>query len=392
MNASSPLDASPIDPALLDDHVLPAAIVDLDAFDRNFAFLKRAARGRPLRIASKSVRVRSLIERVVRDEQVVGVMTFSPYETAWLAKRGASDLLLAYPVAREQEARALVSAAEVTRVMVDHEDQVAVLSRVAQEAGVAFRLCIDLDGSLRTMGAHVGVRRSPIRSARDASALGRFIKTRPHVRLDSVMCYEAQVAGVSDRGRVRDPLKELALRAIKRRSRSHVARLRTEVVAALRRDGHEITLVNGGGTGSIASTSEDPAVTETTIGSGLYCPHLFDGYDDLVLRPALFLALPITRRPDPEIVTCFGGGYIASGPTGVDRSPLPLGGARSLGMEGFGEVQTPLKASALGIGDVAFMRPAKAGEPLERFGEVLVWSEGALCAASTYRGEGQSFG
>ena len=73
--------------------------------------------------------------------------------------------------------------------------------------------------------------------------------------------------------------------------------------------------VNGGGTGSIVSTSADPSVTEIAAGSGLYSPALFDGYRSIRPIPAAFFALPVVRRPRPGIVTALGGGWIASGGT-----------------------------------------------------------------------------
>ena len=84
-----------------------------------------------------------------------------------------------------------------------------------------------------------------------------------------------------------------------------------------------LTLVNGGGTGSLEVDSADPAVTEVTAGSGLFSPGLFDGYRAFTSRPAAWFALPVVRRPHPRIATAFGGGYIASGPAG--RLPAARG-------------------------------------------------------------------
>ena len=46
----------------------PLAVADLDAFDANAADLVRRARGKPIRVASKSVRCRSLLEDVLAKE------------------------------------------------------------------------------------------------------------------------------------------------------------------------------------------------------------------------------------------------------------------------------------------------------------------------------------
>ena len=170
-----------------------------------------------------------------------------------------------------------------------------------------------------------------------------------------------------------------------------------EVVQVLEASGHALRFVNGGGTGSLESTREDPAVTELTAGSGFYAPCLFDGYRAFHHRPAVGFALPITRRPAPGIYTCHGGGYVASGAAGADRLPAPWlpEGARLLGTEGAGEVQTPVRYDgplALRVGDPIFFRHAKAGELCERFDELLLIAGDVITArATTYRGDGKTF-
>ena len=79
--------------------------------------------------------------------------------------------------------------------------------------------------------------------------------------------------------------------------------------------------------------------------------------------------------PTPAIATVHGGGLIASGPTGADRSPVPWAppGLHLTGLEGAGEVQTPLTghpAALLQIGDLVWFRHAKSGELFEHVRDV----------------------
>ena len=173
---------------------------------------------------------------------------------------------------------------------------------------------------------------------------------------------------------------------------------RSEVVGALRSAGFGIDVVNGGGTGSVDSTSADPVVTEVTAGSGFVCPHLFDGYDHLPLTPAVFFAIPVVRHPDPSHITCASGGYMASGPPGPDRAPIvhAPAGLTPISMEGFGEVQTPMKrgpdAPALRVGDPVICRHAKSGELAERFARYhLVRGRDIVEVVPTWRGLGHTF-
>ena len=45
--------------------------------------------------------------------------------------------------------------------------------------------------------------------------------------------------------------------------------------------------------------TKEPWLTEVTAGSGLLCSHLFDGYTDLPLEPAVFFAIPAWKARLP---------------------------------------------------------------------------------------------
>jgi D-serine deaminase-like pyridoxal phosphate-dependent protein len=181
------------------------------------------------------------------------------------------------------------------------------------------------------------------------------------------------------------------------RSAQELAARRTEAVAAVRAIA-ELEFVNGGGTGSIETTGLDESVTEDAAGSGLIGPTLFDNYRRFSPAPAVLFALPVVRKPRHGIATLFGGGYIASGQAGKDRLPTPYlpAGLKLLGVEGAGEVQTPVSGRAahgLRVGDRVWLRHTKAGELAERFTEYHVVEDGEVSrTVPTYRGEGRCFG
>ena len=57
-----------------------------------------AAAGKPIRVASKSLRCRALLRAILaRDDGYRGLLTFTLPETLWLAGEGFEDLVVAYP-------------------------------------------------------------------------------------------------------------------------------------------------------------------------------------------------------------------------------------------------------------------------------------------------------
>jgi D-serine deaminase-like pyridoxal phosphate-dependent protein len=381
----------------------PLAVVDLDALDANADDLVRRAAGRPIRVASKSVRSRPVLRRVLARPGFAGVLGYTLAEALWLAGGDdpvSTDVVVGYPTVDRGALRRLAAdeqaAARIT-LMVDSLEQLDVLDAVAPTGSrPTVRVCLDLDASWRLGPAHVGVRRSPVHSAAEAGALARALVARPGVALVGVMAYEAQIAGLGDAPAGR-PLRGVAVRRMQRASGRELAARRAAAVAAVR-EVAELEFVNGGGTGSLERTTTEPAVTELAAGSGLYSPTLFDAYRVFRGRPAALFALPVTRRPGPGLVTVAGGGWIASGPAGPDRVPTPTypAGLRLLPTEGAGEVQTPLRGpgtAELGVGDRVWFRHAKAGELCERV-DVLhaVNGSSVVDAWPTYRGEGRTFG
>ena len=332
----------------------PLAIVDVSAFDRNAASLTGRAAGRPIRVASKSLRCRALIERALARPGFRGVMCYSLPEALWLNAAGTSeDLLVAYPTVNAAALRALAADEAARRnvtIMVDSAVHLDVVDRVLGDGHPEIRVCLELDVSWRPLAGkpqvHIGTRRSPLFTPRQAAGIATLITQRPGFRLVGVMGYEGQIAGLGD-APPGHPFRARLIRGIQSRSAAELAGRRAEAVRLIQ-SLTSLEFVNGGGTGSLESTARDASVTELTAGSGLVGATLFDAYTRFTPEPALLFALPVVRRPGPGIATLFAGGYVASGTGTPDRLPRPYlpPGLTLTGVEGAGEVQTPVRGAA----------------------------------------------
>ncbi len=378
----------------------PFAVVDLDAFDANGADLLRRAAGKPIRVVSKSVRCRYLLERVLARPGFEGLMCYSLAEAVWHAEQGTTDdIVVAYPTADHGALRRLAAndrARAAISIMVDSPEHLDLVDAALGRDHPEIRVCLELDASWRPLpGVHVGTRRSPVFRPRQAADLARTILSRKGFRLVGMMAYEGQVAGLGDAAG--SGAKNSVIGWMQRKSIVEIAKRRAAAVKAVRALA-DLEFVNGGGSGSVESTGAEAAVTEIAAGSGLIGPTLFDGYAHFSPRPAAIFALPVVRRPAPKVATLFSGGYIASGPAEASRLPKPYlpEGLSLLGFEGAGEVQTPVSGEAarhLRLGDRVWLRHAKAGELAERFTHYhVVVGDRVDRTVPTYRGESQNFG
>lgn len=373
----------------------PVAVIDLDALRHNAMDLLARSGGIPIRVASKSVRVRAVLDAVLRIPGYQGILSFSLAEALWLAETH-DDIVLGYPtvdrVGLERLLHDEVAASRITLMI----DDVAHLDLIDSIAGPdrreTIRVAIDVDASWKSAAlGHIGVRRSPLFTAADAARFARVVVRRPGFHLVGLQMYEAQIAGQGDNGS-----DAPVIRMMQARSRAELRGRRAAIANALTEIA-PLEFLNGGGTGSLEFTGSDESVTEASAGSGLLGGHLFDGYRSFRPAPATAFAFDVVRRPADDIATVLGGGWIASGPAVASRQPRAVWpeGLRTMPREGAGEVQTPLQgpeARKLQIGDRVWFRHAKSGEPAERIDAYhLVSGAEVIDELPTYRGEGKAF-
>ncbi len=381
---------------LLSDQALPLAWIDLDRLESNIQQLKKMAAPLKIRLASKSIRCRSLIEKLLKDYPEIfhGVLAYHPDEAVWLAENHIEDIVVAYPYLRwfEQQNNKDHQWDQIT-FMVDSLEHLTVIDQMASRLERKINICFDIDLSTKHFGIYFGVHRSSIKTTNDLKILLEELKTKTWLNLSGIMGYEAQIAGVGDK----NPFKKLLnpiIKFLKKSSMEKVITKRVAMTKLCKEYGHNLRFVNGGGTGSLHLTKKDPSVTELAAGSGLYSPLLFDYYQDFSLAPAAGFALEVTRNSKPKTYTLAGGGYIASGAIGPDKSPRPIKDEHATLEinEGCGEVQTPIYTDKdKKLGDVVLFRHAKAGELCERFNNLSLIENGKVNLLKTYRGEGQCF-
>lgn len=400
---------------LIKGYPLPTMIVDLDIYLENVRRLGKIAEknGKKLRMATKSIRVPSLIDLVLKEggKSFQGLMCFSVEECEKLYESyGYDDFLVAYPTVQESDLEitwSLRSKGVSVHLMIDSEAHVLLINQfwekktqhVDPSKQIKCKVCIDYDMSYRLLGGfiHLGAHRSPIHTLEDIKILVQFIQSQGNnLQLSGFMAYDAQVAGlpeINPFSPLMNPIKKL----VKYLSIGQIVKKRKELGKWIKSQNLSIEIFNGGGTGSIRQTSSEEYLTEVTAGSGFLQSSLFDYYQDSSSECAFVFALQATRKGGKNLICCQSGGFIASGEISGDKAPVPFLPAdlKEFPSEGFGEVQTPLQVPnglEIKIGDPIFFRPSKAGEIAERFNEYLMKKGNSIVGrAKTYRGLGWNF-
>ena len=335
--------------ALPEQPSTPTYVVDLDAFDANAADLARRAGGKPIRVASKSLRVPALIARALGVARVLrgaGLLAArgAVAVRAGRQRRHRDGLPDRRPRGAAPAARLRAGRARAVTLMVDdvRAPRPGRLGRAP--SGRPVRVAIDVDAGLRLGPAHVGPKRSPLYDAADVVELARRRSAAaPGFALVGVMTYEGQVAGVPDEvprsgpgrsssagsrpprcAQLEDRRAEIASRAARGRRAGVLERRRLRL-------GRDLGRRPGGHRGGRRLRA---------AGAGAVRP-----LPSFEPRPAAFFGLPVVRRPSAAVATVAGGGFdrVAGRPARTG-CPVPWAppGLHLTGLEGAGEVQTPL--------------------------------------------------
>lgn len=379
----------------------PSAWLDLNALDHNIEIVNKKTQQVNLRIASKSVRSIEVLQYIKdKTPNFIGLMSYAADESVHLLEHGFDNIICAYPTF---DAASIVKTFAYTNKgatmvwMVDTIEHWQLLEDLGRRHKTSIQVCLDINMSMPLPKLYFGTKRSSLMKRKQLKQLLAKGKLFKYAKISAVMGYEAQIAGLPEMAPNKTKLAPI-IRGLKVSSKKQVSRRRQSLVNWLRRQGINLAMVNGGGSGSMDYTCAQTEITEITVGSAYYFPALFSYMDSMqAFKPAAGFVLQVTRQPENNVITCHSGGFIASGSYGADKQPVVLypDNLSILPDEGFGEVQTPMEVKGKNrpnIEDYVWCRHAKAGELCEHFHELIAYRgdsvEGQLI---TYRGEGKAF-
>lgn len=283
----------------------PAAVLDLDAFERNVSRMAERARaaGLALRPHSKSHKTSAIAHRQIA-AGAVGVCCAKLAEAEAMAAAGVGSILVTSPIAgaaQAERAARLARAIADFRIVVDHPEGAAELGAT----GAPIQVLIDIDPAMGRTGVH---------DAAQAVEVFRAVEARPNLSLLGVQCYGGHwqhMEGANARAAaIADGMVYL-----------------TTVIAALRRAGAEIGVVTGGGTGSFEADAAQGVLNEVQPGSYAFMDRQYrdalKADPDGAFEQALAIAATVISINHPKWVTLDAGlkAFATDGPAPVALTP-----------------------------------------------------------------------
>jgi D-serine deaminase-like pyridoxal phosphate-dependent protein len=268
----------------------PAAVLDLDAFERNVAKMaeRAAAAGLALRPHSKSHKCPALALKQL-EAGAAGICCAKLAEAETMAAAGIGSILVTSPIAgalNAERAARLADALPDFRIVVDHVDGVAEL---AEAAAAPIQVLIDVD---------VGLGRTGVTSPEQAAEVARAIAAQPNLTLLGVQGYGGawqHIEGANARAAaVAEGMTRLSA-----------------AVAAILATGAEVQVITGGGTGTFAADAAQGVLNEVQPGSYAFMDRQYrdalKSDPDGGFEQSLVIAASVISANHPEWVTIDAG-------------------------------------------------------------------------------------
>ena len=240
------------EPRQLADVPTPALLVDEQLLDENIdrmaIFL--AERGKQARPHAKTHKCPEISKRQIK-AGAVGICTAKTSEAFVQANAGIGDILITSPVTHADREQTLDKTNDLCadlKLVIDSDIGLSVAEGAAKKSASSLGVVLDID---------VEMGRTGNRSAEALRALADKVERSEHLTLRGVQHYAGHL----------QHLPALA----ERRERSLASwNGALEILHQLRRAGHELAIVTGGGTGTFDIDSEIDELTDLQVGSYIF--------------------------------------------------------------------------------------------------------------------------
>ena len=282
-------------PRGIDELDTPALLIDYDAMERNLTAMARhaAAQGIGLRPHVKTHKCPIIAKRQV-ELGAVGVCAAKVGEAEVMVDAGIENVLITSPVATPEKIRRIVALAARTpglQMLIDRAQNAQDFDEAAAAAGLTLRVLIGLD---------TGTRRTGIALGEPALDLARTVGRLHNLQLDGLQAYAGHLMHVEGHESRRQRSVDTISRCLETR-------------ALLEREGFEIGVFTGGGTGTFDIDSGIEGMTDLQVGSYLFMDVQYRAIGDAdsdvfdAFEPSLFVLATAISQPVADRITVDAG-------------------------------------------------------------------------------------
>ena len=273
----------------------PALVVDVDALEHNLDKMAAFYKDRPvgLRPHGKTHKCPDLAKMQL-ERGAIGVCAAKVSEAEVMLDAGIADILITSPVVTKEKIDRVIALAKRSGgvwMVIDQKKNAHDFNAAAEAAGITLRVLIDLN---------VGTDRTGITMGEPTLALAKTIAGLGSLKLVGVQAYAGHLQHI--------PGWEY------RRQRSLSTMGEAVALAeSLRREGHDIQVITGGGTGTYNIDCDVEGVTDMQVGSYLFMDgdyRRIGGKDSSIFddfQPALFVLATAISQPVPGRITLDAG-------------------------------------------------------------------------------------
>jgi D-serine deaminase-like pyridoxal phosphate-dependent protein len=260
----------------------PVLCLDRNQFDHNVRVMLQTvqAGGKAWRPHAKGHKSPAIAWQVL-NAGAAGITCAKIGEAEVFAAAGIHNILIANVIAGERKVERLAGlcAWSTPVICCDHYAQAEPIAAACRRLGVPCRLLVDIN---------IGMNRTGIRPGKDALELAQAIDRLDGVKLVGLMGYEGHLLKLADQTEKVRQIRE-AIGILE-----HCRDL-------FLRHGLRCDIVSAGGTGSVAITSQCPAVTELQAGGGVFGDPMYANLCGLEgVEPALTVLATVISRPSLE--------------------------------------------------------------------------------------------
>lgn len=293
---------APVSPIKLDEPVpvealhTPALLLDLDVFEANLDKMQRhlGGHGMGLRCHTKTHKCPIIAAKQI-ERGAIGVCAATVSEAEVMFAGGIAEILITSPVVTAEKIDRVIRLAAANpglQIVVDYPGGADLLNHAANEAGIPLRVVIDLDPALGRTGIAPG---------EPALALARHLLDKcPRLVFSGLQMYAGHCMHVH--GYEKRKGKYL-----------HIMEKGAETKALFEREGINVPVFTGGGTGTFDIEPDLGLLTDLQAGSYGFMDVEYldiggrDGGEFSDFPPSLFVLVTAISKPQAPMITVDGG-------------------------------------------------------------------------------------